>query len=62
MPGRRFTYSQQYHSATVEPAEHVTSTQDSSSILWITSTSSDKSKAQLGVLDEARVEELRMVI
>ncbi|XP_029005897.1 uncharacterized protein cfap92 [Betta splendens] len=57
VPGRRFTYSQSYHGATVEPGR-VTSQRDSASTFWITSTR-DKREAQLQLLDSARVEELR---
>ncbi|XP_035858268.1 uncharacterized protein cfap92 isoform X2 [Sander lucioperca] len=59
VPGRRFTYSQQYWSATVEQ-EGVPSKNDSTaaSPVWF-SMSSDKSKVHPRHPDEARVEELR---
>ncbi|XP_067444492.1 uncharacterized protein cfap92 [Thunnus thynnus] len=59
-PGRRFTYSQQYLSATLEP-RYVTSKNDSNtpSTIWFTSMSNDKSKVHPRHPDEARVEELR---
>ncbi|XP_026162172.1 uncharacterized protein cfap92 [Mastacembelus armatus] len=62
VPGRRFTYSQQYQSATVEPGD-LKSKKDSSSAgvstVWFTSTSSDEYKVNPRHPDEARVEELR---
>ncbi|XP_056260000.1 uncharacterized protein FLJ43738 [Seriola aureovittata] len=62
MPGRRFTYSQQYHSATVEPGD-MTSKNDSSSAaassVWFSSMRGDKSKVHPRHPGEARVEELR---
>nr|XP_046236258.1 uncharacterized protein cfap92 isoform X2 [Scatophagus argus]XP_046236267.1 uncharacterized protein cfap92 isoform X2 [Scatophagus argus]XP_046236274.1 uncharacterized protein cfap92 isoform X2 [Scatophagus argus] len=62
MPGQRYTYSQQYHSATLDPGE-VIPKKDScftaASMLWLTSIRSDKSKVHPKLPDEARVEELR---
>lgn len=57
VPGRRFTYSQQFHSATVEPAD-ATPPKGAASTVWITRMSSDRSTLRP---DEARVEELRKV-
>ncbi|XP_037346559.2 uncharacterized protein FLJ43738 isoform X2 [Pungitius pungitius] len=58
-PGRRFTYCQRYHSATVERG-HGTSQKrtDSVAAVWFTSRSSE-SKLHPRHPDEARVEELR---
>ena len=65
MPGRRFTYSQQYQSATVEQGD-VTLKKDSNSTaaatLWLKSLSSVKSTRHPKHPDEARVEELRKVM
>ncbi|XP_030585189.1 uncharacterized protein cfap92 [Archocentrus centrarchus] len=60
VPGRRFTYSQQYNSATVEPGDAPSKTNSrasSASTFWNTSMST--SKVHPGHPDEARVEELR---
>ncbi|KAF3855710.1 hypothetical protein F7725_016433 [Dissostichus mawsoni] len=65
VPGRRFTYSQQYQSATVEQGD-VKLKKDSNSTaaatLWLKSLSSDKSTRHPKHPDEARVEELRKVM
>ncbi|KAM7402728.1 hypothetical protein PAMP_017942 [Pampus punctatissimus] len=59
-PGRRFTYSQQYLSATLEPGDSTCKENTSThSTVWFTSMSSDKSKVHPRHPDEARVEELR---
>ncbi|XP_034549083.1 uncharacterized protein cfap92 isoform X2 [Notolabrus celidotus] len=62
VPGRRFTYSQQYHSATVEPGP-VLSKADSSSThtttVWISSMGGNRCKGHPKHPDEARVVELR---
>lgn len=62
-PGRRFTYSQQYLSATLEPGD-ATSKNDSStpSTIWISSMNSDKSKVHPKHPDEAQVEDLKKVM
>ncbi|XP_037639450.1 uncharacterized protein cfap92 [Sebastes umbrosus] len=60
VPGRRFTYSQQYHSATVEH-EDGTWKNDSAAAYadWFRTTSRGKSRVHPRHPDEARVEELR---
>lgn len=62
MPGRRFTYSQRYNSATVDPGDipwKTNARSSSTSTFWNISTS--KSKVHPNHPDEARVEELRKV-
>ncbi|XP_058487178.1 uncharacterized protein FLJ43738, partial [Solea solea] len=62
VPGRRFTYSQEYLSATVEPGD-VTPKNDcraaSVSTVWVTGFISGRSRVHPRHPDEARVEELR---
>ncbi|KAG7229691.1 hypothetical protein INR49_012738, partial [Caranx melampygus] len=58
VPGRRFTYSQQYHSATVEPGERSDSRSEASEV-WFSSMKSVKSTVHPRHPDKARVEELR---
>ncbi|XP_074549998.1 uncharacterized protein cfap92 [Halichoeres trimaculatus] len=62
VPGRRFTYSQQYLSATLEPGPLPCKT-DSSSIntttAWISTMGGDRSEGHPKQPDEARVAELR---
>ncbi|XP_013764689.1 uncharacterized protein cfap92 [Pundamilia nyererei] len=60
VPGRRFTYSQRYNSATVDPGDiswKTNARSSSTSTFWNISTS--KSKVHPNHPDEARVEELR---
>ncbi|XP_070695474.1 uncharacterized protein FLJ43738 [Pempheris klunzingeri] len=61
VPGRGFTYSQQYHGATAKPGD-VTSKSSAAAAaatVWFTSTSSEESRVHPRHPDEARVEELR---
>ncbi|XP_047438262.1 uncharacterized protein cfap92 [Mugil cephalus] len=58
VPWRRFTYSQQYHSATVDPGD-VTLRSDSAAASTVWVTSMNKPKVHPRHPDEARVEELR---
>ncbi|CAB1456112.1 unnamed protein product [Pleuronectes platessa] len=62
VPGRRFTYSQEYISATVEPGD-MAPIKDSGSTAaftaWLTNLSGDRSRVHPRHPDEARVEELR---
>ncbi|AWP03485.1 DUF4550 domain containing protein [Scophthalmus maximus] len=61
-PGRRFTYSQQYHSATVELGDRTPKNYSRSavaSMVWNKVLSSDRSRVYPRHPDEARAEELR---
>ncbi|XP_068172433.1 uncharacterized protein [Antennarius striatus] len=61
-PGRRFTYSQQYHGATVATGSMTsgeTSDSTAASPVWSTSITTDESKMHPKHPDRARVEELR---
>ncbi|KAM8915714.1 uncharacterized protein FLJ43738 isoform 2-T5 [Spinachia spinachia] len=61
-PGRRFTYCQRYHSATVEQGHVVSKTRPNciaAPRVWFTSTRSKESKLHPRHPDQARVEELR---
>ncbi|XP_029990132.1 uncharacterized protein cfap92 [Sphaeramia orbicularis] len=62
MPGRRFTYSQLYHSATAEPGDATPKPDPRSTAptrIWFSTMRSDESKLHCNHPDEARVEELR---
>nr|XP_019942022.1 PREDICTED: uncharacterized protein KIAA1257 homolog [Paralichthys olivaceus] len=62
VPGRRFTYSLGYHSATVETGDTTPKNDSGSaaaSTAWLTNLSGDRSRVHPRHPDEARVEELR---
>lgn len=62
-PGRRYTYSQQYHSATLAFRDAISKIQPSCrtpSKAWFSYFGSDRTKMNTKYLDEARVEELRL--